>query len=145
MLNLTVFLLAHGQPETSALLSVLASGRPCDGFGGFGPFGSLFGLRVPRVRITVRRQGLRLGSDMFSIFCYIFSCCAYLTKLSLCLALAGAGRTGTDAARLKCTRVLDPFGGWCRAVRFCEFWCLGHFVASKCCRATFWHFWRERP
>ena len=34
--------------------------------------------------------------------------------------------------------VLDPFGGWCRAVRFCEFWCLGHFVASKCCRATFW-------
>ena len=35
-----MFLLAHGQPETSALLSVLASGRPCDGFGGFGPFGS---------------------------------------------------------------------------------------------------------
>ena len=50
----TGVLLAHGHFEPSALLSVLASTRTWVGFGGFGPFGSLFGLRVPRVRITVR-------------------------------------------------------------------------------------------
>jgi hypothetical protein len=82
MRNLPPVLLAHGHFEPSALLSVLASTRTL-GLVVLDLFGSLFGLRVPRVRITVRRQGLRLGSDMFSIFCYIFSCCAYLTKLSL--------------------------------------------------------------
>ena len=53
MRNLPPVLLAHGHFEPSALLSVLASTRTWVGFGGLGPFGS-FGLRVPRVRITVR-------------------------------------------------------------------------------------------
>ena len=67
MRNLPPVLLAHGHFEPSALLSVLASTRTWVGFGGFGPFGSLFGLRVPRVRITVSvRPGLEasVGSDV---------------------------------------------------------------------------------
>ena len=49
----TGVLLAHGHFEPSALLSVLASTRTL-GLVVLDLFGSLFGLRVPRVRITVR-------------------------------------------------------------------------------------------
>ena len=57
--------MAHFEP--SALLSVLAPTRTWVGFGGFGPFGSLFGLRVPRVRITVRPGLEARGSDVLHL------------------------------------------------------------------------------
>ena len=67
---------------------------------------------------------------MFSIFCNLLLLRILDQALSLPCSSCSCGRTGTDAALLKCTGVLDPFGGWCRAVRFCEFWCLGTTLCS---------------